>query len=379
MGLILDHSGYLLEALKLADQRRGFCSPNPAVGAVIVRENTILATGHHHAAGLPHAEVIACQNLPQNLEGVILYVTLEPCHHWGRTPPCTQLILERGIKEVYYGYQDPNPKVAGRGELFLKENGVNCQQISLPEIEIFYRSYQHWTVTQTPWVTSKLAISLDSKIADDKGKPVAITGKQAQRYTHQSRLKSDAILTSVRTIINDDPALNVRLEETVTAKPLYILDSALSLPLNARIWKTAAKITVFHSAGDQHKIHALEEKGVDCRQVSRNEAGLNLFKVIENIGQDGIHDLWVEAGGKVFSALIRQGIAHKSLIYIAPKLLGASSYPAFSEDLEAFVGTKKINWYRLGEDIMCEIDWVHNDCKRSVQELRALTVCEDQI
>lgn len=354
----MDHRSYLLKALELAKQRRGFCSPNPAVGAVVVKENTIIGNGYHYGPGLPHAEVNACQDLPDNLTDVALYVTLEPCCHWGKTPPCSEFILGKGIKKVYYSYQDPNPKVTGKGEWFLRQQGVDCQQILVPEIQSFYKSYEYWTATQKPWVTSKLAISLDAKIADAGGSRVSITGAAAQRYTHEWRMKSDAILTSAKTIIADDPLLNIRLGDISIVKPLYILDSKLLIPTNAKVFDTTAKITVFHSEDDKHKMVALKRRGVNCHRVTQKNDHLCLTEVINKIGADGVHDLWVEAGGKVFSAFIRQRLVQKSLIYVAPKLLGISAYPAFKEEFDSLNGAKSIDWHSKGDDVICEIDWV---------------------
>lgn len=351
----MKHHIFLIEALKLAKERRGFCSPNPAVGAVVVQAGVIIARGSHYAAGEPHAEVMACQNLPSDLKNAILYVTLEPCCHFGKTPPCTDLIIKTGIKKVIYGFQDPNPIVAGKSARLLLQEGIECQQIDLPEINEFYRSYAHWVVTQRPWITCKLAMSLDAKIADANRQPVTITGEEAKQFTHENRLRSDAILTSVRTISNDDPALNARLNNQIVAKPLYVIDSCLSLPLTAKIFTTALSITLFHSCRDELKITELNAKGVKCIYIPKNNSGLSLISIVNSIGHDGIHDLWVEAGRKIFSAFFQEGLAQKGFIYIAPKLLGAAAYPAFSEDFNLFGKTQMVNWQSKGDDVICEI------------------------
>jgi diaminohydroxyphosphoribosylaminopyrimidine deaminase/5-amino-6-(5-phosphoribosylamino)uracil reductase len=355
----VNHVKYLLEALACAKERRGFCAPNPAVGAVLVKNEQILSRGCHHAAGYPHAEVVACENFPHlnNIEGVTLYVTLEPCSHWGKTPPCTEYIVSRGIKNVVYAFCDPNPNVQGKGEYFLKQNRIDCKQVHVPEIEAFYQSYAHWVYTHKPWVTCKLAMTLDAKIAGAAGRPIRITGEAAKEYTHLSRLRSDAILTTARTIQMDDPHLNVRLKEKVIPKPLYLLDSKLSLPLEAKVFNTAEKITVFYSHANAHKISVLSKKGVICRQVVEDPMGLSLKQVIKTIGEEGVHDLWVETGGKAFSSFVRQGVVNKSIIYIAPKLLGPAAYPVFWENIDIFKNKEKAHWFNLGEDMVCEISW----------------------
>src|SRR3989344_2995168 len=166
------YQDYLKRALKLAEKRRGFCSPNPAVGAVVVKDGKIIGEGWHEKAGAPHAEVMALASAGSSAAGGILYVTLEPCSHTGRTPPCTDLIIKTGIKAVYYGFKDSNLTVSGQGEFYLKSAGIACEQIELPEINAFYRSYAHWLKTKKPWVTAKIALSLDEKIASVDGKPL---------------------------------------------------------------------------------------------------------------------------------------------------------------------------------------------------------------
>lgn len=353
----MNHQDFLLEALKLAKERKGFCYPNPSVGAVLVQDNKIIACGNHQGPGQPHAEVMACSQINTSLEQAVLYVTLEPCCHWGRTPPCTDLILQRGIKQVYYGFHDPNPKVSGSGQRVLQENGVLCEQIDCPEINEFYQSYCHWTHTKKPWVVSKLAISLDAKIADSLSRPVAITSKEAQVYTHERRLWSDAILTSVKTVIQDNPALNVRLNDQIIAKRLYILDSRLELPLTAQVFSTTLKITVFHSSDDRHKIQELQNKGVDCQKVACEAGYLDLNEILHYIGADGVQELWVEAGGKIFGSFAKNKLAQKSFVYIAPKLLGETALDAFKKEDDVLSNAKDIKCFNLGPDSICEITW----------------------
>ncbi|MGB6976420.1 MAG: bifunctional diaminohydroxyphosphoribosylaminopyrimidine deaminase/5-amino-6-(5-phosphoribosylamino)uracil reductase RibD, partial [Gammaproteobacteria bacterium] len=240
-------SHYLLEALELAELRRGFCAPNPAVGAVVVKQGRVLATGYHKASGQPHAEAEALGSLGDEARGATLYVTLEPCCHLGKkTPPCTELLIARGIREVYYGFTDPNPQVAGLGAQALQAAGIPCKHVPLASIDEFYQSYAHWWQTRQPWLTAKLALSLDGKIAGAKGKRMNITGAELQQYTHTLRHQADALLTTARTILNDDPQMNVRLGDKVIAKPLYIIDRELYLPLTARIWQTAKTICILH-------------------------------------------------------------------------------------------------------------------------------------
>ncbi len=352
------HNKFLLEALACAKTRKGFCAPNPAVGAILVKDNQVIARGTHFAAGHPHAEVVACESLStKEVENSTLYVTLEPCFHWGRTPPCCEFIVNKGIKKVVFSQLDPNPKVAGQGYQFLKDQGVDCLQIDLPEIQTFYESYCYWIQTKRPLVTYKLALSLDAKIADPQGGPVAITGKNANRYTHRQRLQADAVMTTAVTINRDNPSLNVRLGRRHIAKPLYILDTNLTLSPHAKIFKTAASLTLFHSEVNYEKIANYKKMGANLYQITRTEEGMSLFEIMQHIGKDGVHDLWIEAGSKLFSSLIHAQMVNKALLYIAPILLGPTAYPAFTQSMDLFNNSKSIRWFKLGKDVATEIKW----------------------
>lgn len=347
---------YLQQALELAKNRRGFCAPNPAVGVVLVKHDKVIATGQHWAAGYPHAEVDALNKVGDEARGATLYVTLEPCCHFGKTPPCTQLIIARGIAEVIYGFSDPNPDVAGKGREELLAAGIACRHLPLPEIEVFYASYQHWWRYRTPFVTAKIALSLDGKIAAADGKPITITGPELKVLTHEYRKQSDAILTTVKTIICDNPMLNVRVADEVFAKPVYILDRDLQIPMTSNIWQTAKRLVLFHQASvDVKRLSLLQEQGAVCHAVPAQGQEMDLSAVLQVMGQEGIHDLWVEAGGRCFTSFITKRLLQRALIYIAPLCLGEGAYPAFTDPLPRFSDTANIQWRPYGNDVVCEI------------------------
>ncbi len=350
------HEEYLKEALAIAEIRQGFCSPNPSVGAVVVKDNFILSTGMHYEYGAPHAEVDALAQIGEEAKGATIYVTLEPCCHWGKTPPCTQLLIDRGIKEVIYAYEDPNPLVAGKGQHMLTNANIKCRHISLPEINEFYKSYTHWHHTQLPFVTAKLAISMDGKIAGPHHQPVKISGLQLQITTHQLRKKSDAILTTVNTIQHDNPQLNVRIEGVIYKKPLYILDSQLNTPINSNIFQTAENVTIFHAANaPSHKAEELTAHGATCQAIPTNEYGLNLMNVLKFIGNEGRHNLFIEAGGRCFTSFIEQKLIHRALIYISPKILGQHALSAFNCNNNILSLAQNIEWHIVEQDVMCDI------------------------
>jgi diaminohydroxyphosphoribosylaminopyrimidine deaminase/5-amino-6-(5-phosphoribosylamino)uracil reductase len=351
------HQTFLQHALELAKIRRGFCSPNPSVGAVLVKNNKIIAEGYHFQAGHPHAEVEALKKI-KNAEGAVLYITLEPCCHFGKTPPCTDLIIQRKIKKVIFGMHDFNPQVAKKSLRILQSAGIECEYFPLSEINEFYNSYHFWWKYKRPFVTAKLAFSFDGKIAGENGKRINITGKTAQLFTHQQRKASDAILTTAKTILCDDPRLDVRLKKEKYKKPIYIVDSKLSIPLDAKVFSTAQSVTLFYSENRvSKKLTLLKNKKINLIPVKQNADGLDLKDILKKIGKDGVHDLWVEAGGELFSSLIQKKLLNRAFIYVAPKWLGEKAQSAFNNAKNIFKNAKNIEWQPLGDDAVCQLNF----------------------
>jgi diaminohydroxyphosphoribosylaminopyrimidine deaminase/5-amino-6-(5-phosphoribosylamino)uracil reductase len=289
-------------------------------------------------------------------ENATLYVTLEPCCHYGRTPPCVDAIKAAKIKNVFFGFKDPNPLVAGKGQQILIEAGIPCEKIDLSAIDIFYRSYKYWFLHKLPWVTLKLAITLDGKIAHEDSAPAQISGEELQIFTHHLRLQSDAILSTINTIIHDDPQLNVRLSDGVIAKNIYLLDSQLRLPLSSKIIHTAKNLTLFHTKDYDHENHAaLCAAGVRCIQVLGSIDGVDIKSVIKQIGADGVHDLWVEAGSHCFNNLFYAKLIDEIYFYIAPKTLGAQAKSVFFTPTHFTEHFNVIQWDVFGEDVVCHL------------------------
>lgn len=352
---------HLKRALALAQLRRGFCAPNPAVGAVLVNaEEQVLAEGYHWASGHPHAEADALSKVTHSeAKDATLYVTLEPCCHLNKkTPPCTELLIERGIRRVFYGFRDPNPEVAGRGEQRLRTMGIECQQLALPEIDAFYTSYQFWRRTSRPYVTAKLALSLDGKIAGPKQQRITISGPAAQQFTHLQRKQADAILSTAFTIQQDNPLLNVRLADTEEyRKPIYLLDSQLITSVNANIFKSSSAITLFHRHDlPDTKISALEKAGAHCHAINFNQQGLDLNEVLTYLGREGVHDLWIEAGGRCFNSFLQENLLQRAFIYLAPKWLGEDAYAASIVNPHTLANAQS-QWHLMGTDAVCELRW----------------------
>ncbi len=351
---------FLNQALQQAQRRKGFTAPNPAVGAVLVKEGQIIATGTHWLAGDAHAEIAALAQLPSGAAaGATLYVTLEPCCHTGKTPPCVNAIINAGVKRVVFSETDPNPLVAGKGAALLGANDIVCQQLSVTEIEQFYGSYRYLLQSGMPWLCGKLAMTLDGKIAEKNGRALAITGKQAHVFTHQQRLKHEAILTSVKTILQDAPQFNVRLAEAdAIAKPLIVLDTHAELPLDASVWYTTSQLYIVHGeAAEPERLAQLKAKGAKLLAVALNNANrLDLTLSLTALGKFGFHDLWLEAGGTLFKSFAKLGLLNEAYCYLAPWWAGLDAQAAFTS-AHFFKDVVRRQWLPLGDDVALHLEF----------------------
>ncbi len=349
--MLTKNHNYMLKALELAQKRRGFCAPNPSVGAVIVKEGQIIGEGSHFGCGHPHAEVEALKKAGAGAQSADIYITLEPCQHTGRTPPCIEALIKAGIQSVFYGMDDPNPLMAGKSRIRLADAGISCALLPMSEITDFYDSYRYWWRTKRPRVTAKLAMSLDGKIANPCGEPLTLTGAAAKQRTFEERQKADALLTTMRTIANDDPQFNVRLDGETIAKPLYVLDSRLEMKPSAKVFQTCASVTLLHGpAVDPTKLELFLRQGVHCHELSAEKNRLNLEEALQILGKEH-HDVWLEAGGQCFSAFLSADLIDRALIYIAPQIVG-QGLPGFVGD---FSSTGQAKWSALGDDMLCEL------------------------
>lgn len=348
------HKQFLLAALDQAWLGRGICAPNPSVGAVAVHNEQIIAQSWHRGAGSPHAEQLLLEQLPKNLSGVTLYVTLEPCNHWGKTPPCVDAIIQYGIQRVVYAYRDPNPLiVANNTPALLRQSGIDVLHYPLPELDTFYQSYRHWTATKKPWVTVKMAQTMDGKIAGAQGKRVALSNSSCAEFTHQNRLHSDVILTTVRTVNQDNPLLNVRLSGSTVAKPVAIIDSRATLNHDAKLLTTAKHCHIYH---DKH--HPIDTLHQNCsyHPISTCQGQLDLEAIIRDLGSLGYHDVWVEAGGMLFTALHQARLVNKTYVYIAPTILGDGAISAY-QHADIFNHASNITWQAMGDNVIASLDW----------------------
>ncbi len=350
----------------LAEAKRGYPSPNPHVGAAIVRDGKILSVGHHERAGEAHAEVDAIRNAAASVEGATLFVTLEPCNHRGRTGPCTEAILDAGLARVVIGCPDPAPHVAGAVDR-LRSAGVEVD-VGLMEGECtaLVADFTKHIRTGLPFVTLKAAVTLDGKIATRSGDSKWITGEEARTEAHRMRDRSDAILVGVGTVLSDDPKLTVRRVEG--RDPVrVVLDADLRTPAGAAVLDpdrgSNAGTLIFHAAdADASRHEQLEAEGVELVPVSRNDRGVELLEVLKRLGERGLVRLMVEGGAHVHGSFLDLGLADRAAIFIAPRIVGdagALSFAAGSgaESIERAWSLVRTELQALGPDWLVSGDF----------------------
>jgi len=319
---------YMKLALSMAEATAGQTSPNPMVGAVLVNNHEIVGVGTHVKAGGPHAEVHAIQMAGEKAKGAILYVTLEPCSHYGKTPPCSDLIIQTGVKKVFVAAVDPNPKVCGNGIQRLKKAGIEVEVGLLQEeASQLNKVFFHYTKTGLPFVTVKTATSLDGKIATVMGESKWITSKEAREDVHQYRHKHDAILVGVNTVIKDNPLLTTRLENGGKNPIRIILDSTLRIPLNANVVsdKSAETYIVTGNRVDPYKKEILIGSGIKI--INMEQSSITIKEMLKALAKHGITSIFVEGGGKIQGSFLKENAFQEVITYIAPKLIGGDQAP----------------------------------------------------
>lgn len=323
---------FMWAALDLARRGRGKTEPNPMVGAVVVCDGQIVGTGYHRAAGDIHAEVMALQKAGKSAAGAMLYVNLEPCVHQGRTGPCTEAIIAAGISMVVAAMEDPNPLVSGKGFQRLREAGVKVKVGVLEEKarrlnEVFIK---HIT-TGRPFVIVKTAVTADGKIATRTGRSRWITGEKARAFVHRLRNNSDAIAVGIDTVMQDDPRLTARLEESGGKDPRrVVIDSRARLPIDARMINMpsrAATILATTAAAPPEKRRVLEEKGVEILLLPERGGRVDLDALMGELGKRGVCQLLVEGGGTLNYSLLQAGLIDKVMLFIAPLIVGGRDSP----------------------------------------------------
>ncbi len=326
-------------AIELAKLGRGFTNPNPVVGAVIVKDGAIIGEGYHARYGGLHAERNCIASLTESAEGATMYVTLEPCCHYGKTPPCTEAILEAKLARVVIGSKDPNPKVAGKGVKFLRDAKIVVEEDFMKEeCDRLNPVFFHYITEKTPYVVMKYAMTADGKIAARTGASQWITGEEARARVHEMRHCYMGIMAGIGTVLADDPMLNVRLEGKKS--PIRIIcDSSLRIPLDSRICQTADRYQTIiacgslaeseksqgKNSGSLMKARLLEQRGIQVISVPDGRGKVDLKLLMQVLGNQGIDSILLEGGGELNDGALRAGIVQEVKVFLGPKLFGGKN------------------------------------------------------
>lgn len=360
----MNEEEYMRLAIRLAGKAKGKTSPNPLVGAVVVKEGKIVGRGFHQKAGEPHAEVNALNDASEKARGADLFVNLEPCNHYGRTPPCTRMIIDSGIKRVLLGMVDPNEVVAGKGLQSLRDSGIEVKTGILgDECQRLNEVYVKYITEKRPFVILKSAASLDGKIATRIGDTQWITNERSRGFTHRLRNEVDGILVGIGTIEADDPSLTTRLSGGKGKDPVrVVVDSKLRVPLKAKVLKHESKagtIIAATEAADMRKVEELEKLGAKVLILPSKDDKVDLEELMYALGKLEITSLLVEGGGEINASSLSCGIVDKVLFFYAPKIIGGIGAVNLVggkgiERLCDAVNLKDIKVRRFGDDILVE-------------------------
>ena len=350
------------EALALAHESIALSEPNPRVGCVITAaDGRVIGRGHTQEAGGAHAEVMALRDVQargESARGATVYVTLEPCSHQGRTPPCCEALIEAGVGRVVMALQDPNPRVSGQGAQRLRAAGVNVDVTESPELTDAARELNIGFFSRMqrgrPWVRLKAAVSLDGRSALNNGASQWITGEAARTDGHAFRKRAGALLTGVGTVLDDNPRLDVRLVATPLQPLRVIVDSRLETPLDARILPPPGKVLVYAAQPDERRRSALVERGVEIVLAPGLSGKVDLAAMLTDLARRGVNELHVEAGHKLNGSFVREGLVDEFLIYLAPKLLGIGRELAAFGPLERLEAAPRLRFQSvtpIGDDL----------------------------
>lgn len=352
---------YMLRAMELAEKGRGKVNPNPLVGAVIVKDGRVIGEGWHECYGGLHAERNAFRNCCEPAVGATLYVTLEPCCHYGKTPPCTEIIIESGIGRVVVGLPDPNPLVAGKGIKLLQEAGIEVvcgveEEVLREQNRVFLK----YITCRKPWIALKTAMTLDGKIATRTGDSKWVTGEAARMCVQRLREEYMGIMVGIGTVLADDPMLNCRLVGAVRQPVRIVVDSALRIPLESQLVRTAGSYRIWVActvSGEKEKQEELERRGVEVLRCKERDGKVDLADFARLMGEKGIDGVLVEGGGELNYSLIRQGLVDEVYAFVAPKLLGGREAKTpvegiGAENMSEAVGLGKFRVESFGEDIL---------------------------
>lgn len=355
---------YMRLALELAEKGRGLTSPNPCVGAVVVKDGRIIGKGYHKKAGGPHAEIYALRQAGRRAKGATLYVSLEPCRHYGRTPPCTDTIISSKVKRVVAAMKDPNPLNNGKGLMILKRNGIRVKVgILEDEVRRLNETFVKYITTKIPFVTVKSAQSLDGKIATRSGDSKWITCECSRKFTHRIRSQADAILVGVETILKDNPLLSVRPKNKNLKQPAkIILDSRLRTPVVARIFSKDSPgevIIATTKVASKNRQRALKKKGAEILVIKSKDKKVDIKSLLRILARKEFAHILIEGGGEVIASAFEANVVDKALFFIAPKIIGGKQSPTSVEGIginriSQAIRLRDIRLERICDDFLVE-------------------------
>ncbi len=359
-----DELAFMRRALELAAKGKGFTSPNPMVGAVIVKKGRIIGEGYHRRAGDKHAEIVALESCVEDPRRGALFLNLEPCCHTGRTPPCAEAIIRAGIKRVVAAMEDPNLLVKGKGFELLRHSGIEIEVgLCRQEAEELNEKYIFFIKHKRPFVMIKAALSLDGKIATPTGKSRWLSSPEARKYVHQLRLEYDTIMVGINTVLRDDPRLTARLPDA-EKKEIFrvVLDSKLRIPLQCHLvrQKRGGEVLIFTTpAAPTERIEQLRSLGVKVIIAKEKEGRVDLNYALKQLAKRGIISLLIEGGSEVFASALKEKVINKVLFIYAPKIIGGrDSIPLFAgegkRELASAYKLSKVRSFRLGPDVAIE-------------------------
>lgn len=355
---------FMKQTLRLAKKGLGSTSPNPLVGALVVKDGKIISSGYHKKAGAPHAEIEALSKAGKRAKGAALYVNLEPCNHYGRTPPCTKAILKSRVKRVVVGTVDPNPRVTGGGCKFLASHGVKvtCNVLE-EECKRLNEVYIKYVTKDKPFVILKGALTLDGWIATQTGNSKWITGEKSRKFVHLLRKWVDAIMVGVETVIVDNPFLTPYLIRRLTSDPFrVVVDTNLRIPLHSRVFdspKSDLTIIAVGSNVERSKRKKIEDLGAQVISCQIRNGRIDLADLLDQLAKMSISSILVEGGATLFGAMIREELVDKYYIFLAPKILGGDNGVPFArgpgcDSIDNCVLLKDVMVRRFDDDIMIE-------------------------
>ncbi|MBI2645662.1 MAG: bifunctional diaminohydroxyphosphoribosylaminopyrimidine deaminase/5-amino-6-(5-phosphoribosylamino)uracil reductase RibD [Deltaproteobacteria bacterium] len=360
--MLQEHIPYMKMALDLARHGEGLTSPNPMVGALIVKDGEIVGRGFHLKAGEDHAEIIALKEAGERARGGILYITLEPCCHVGKTGPCTEAIVKAGIRKVVVGMQDPNDLVNGKGMRELKRLGVEIEAGVLEkECQELNEFFTFWIKHQTPFVILKTASTLDGKIATFKGESKWITSEESRNMVQSLRNKVDAIIVGIGTIMTDNPSLSLQSNKDRMNPLRIVVDSKLRISPRAKVLKVDEKhrtMVVTTRKATLKKRKALERKGVEVVVVPDKRGRVSIVSLLKLLGKQGVLSVLVEGGAEVNASFLKEKLAHKIYTFMAPRILGDDALGAYSNmglsDLDQAIKIKNVRMESVGKDFLIQ-------------------------